>query len=236
MNIGVVVRRVVSTLLDVVLPEECVVCETPLVDGERYVCLHCRMQMPVLTATPVTDNAVHTTLATLRPVTKAAAWFRYRRGSPYTRIIHNAKYDGRPQLARWIGRQLATELDGSEFFTDIDALVPVPISRSKMLRRGYNQSERIARGVSDITGIRVANVMRARSHSSQTRRSASSRRRNIEGVYSVKPGVGLPGVSHVAIVDDVITTGSTLLACVDAFRKAYPGVDVSVLAGALTEI
>lgn len=228
--------KLLSSLLDALLPEECVVCGKPLVDGEKYICLHCMLEMPRVDIKDVNDNEVHDTLASTRPLERCASLFRYRRGSPYTRLIQAAKYEGRPDLARWLGRQLAAKLLPLDFFNGIDALVPVPLNRWKMLKRGYNQSLLLAQGIRDVSGVPVLDVLSARRHSTQTKKGAMGRRVNATGIFSVKKPLKLDGCNHVAVVDDVITTGSTMLECVEVLHRYRPAMRVSVLSGALTTL
>lgn len=225
-----------SRLLEALMPEECVVCGRQLVDGERFVCLHCLADLPRLGISSLTDNPMHESLATTRPVNRAVAWFRYRKGSPYTRLVHNAKYNSRPHLARWLGMNVATAFLNKGMFEGVDALVPVPLNSWKLMRRGFNQSAEIARGISKVTGIPVADILTARRHSTQTRKNALNRRLNAQGIYGIKSSTRISELRHVILVDDVVTTGSTILSCADVLRAANPTLTVSVASAALTEL
>lgn len=236
MKIGTSIKDIWHALLDAALPEECVVCGRPLVEGEQFLCLHCLYDMPAVEIDDYTDNPLHVTLATVNPVHKAASLFYYRRGGDYARLIHHAKYNERPQLARWLGKTLADRIKPHGFFDDIDALVSVPVSTWKLIRRGYNQSLELAKGISSGCGVPVLDVLGAKRHSTQTRKGASGRRANARGVFYLKNQRGLEDVKHLAIVDDVITTGSTVLECASVIRTASPDIKISVLSGALTII
>lgn len=225
-----------TRVLDSLLPEECVVCERPLVDGERFLCLHCQAGMPMVAVDSLTDNVMHETLATTRPVERAASLFRYRKGSPYTRLIHNAKYNSRPHLSRFLGERVGTAFLNKGMFDGVDALVPVPLNSWKMMRRGFNQSREMARAISKVSGVPIADILTARRHTTQTRKNALNRRLNAQGVYGLKRTADAMMYSHVIIVDDVVTTGSTILACADVLRAANPNLTVSVISAALTEL
>ena len=227
---------VTSRLLDAILPEECVVCEQPLVEGEKFVCLHCQADMPLLNFGSFTDNAMHHTLASTRPFERAAALMAYRKGSPFTRLVHIAKYNDRPQLARHLGVRLGTSFYSRGLFDGVDALIPIPLNRWKFIKRGYNQSLEIAKGVSRLTGIPIADVLGARRHSTQTRKNAVNRRRNASGVYRVDKPHMLKDLKHVMLVDDVVTTGSTMLECAGALRSANPSIQISALSVALSQL
>ena len=234
---GLTVAKLWSSVLDALLPEDCTVCGRELVEGERYLCLHCEADMPRVPVDSLTDNVVHEKLATVRPVHQAASLFYYRKNSPYVNLIHDAKYNGRPQLARHLGRKLGAAFASKGFFADVDALVPVPLNRWKMMRRGFNQSLRIAEGVSAAAGgTPVLDVLSARRHSTPTRKNAAARQANTKGIYSLRRPEKLHGLNHVVVVDDVITTGSTVLACVEAIRVHFPSMTVSVMSVAATDL
>lgn len=199
-------------------------------------CLHCLFGMPYTQSHTSDFNEVHRRLASTHPIERAASMFYYYKGSPYVDIIHRAKYRQRPVILRKVARIYAATLAESAFFDGIDAVVPVPLHVFKLIRRGYNQSEYIARGISDMTGIPVLDGLKAfRSHSSQTTKSSFTRWVNAMNVYAVRKPERLAG-KRVLVVDDVITTGATILSCVRAIEQAVPDVKVSVLSLGLAHL
>lgn len=173
-------------------------------------------------------NDIHTRLAGKVPINKAAAYFYYYRNNPYAKMIQNAKYNSRPKLARTLGSMMAKEIASDGFFDDIDVIVPVPLHILKQIRRGYNQSEEIARGISTVTGIPTEpKALKAKRHSTQTRRNAWSRWLNTQDIYSINSKVTLTA-GHILLVDDVITTGATMLRCLEALHNTYPHATLSV--------
>jgi ComF family protein len=115
------------------------------------------------------------------------------------------------------------------FFDGVDVLLPVPLSRKRLRQRGYNQSEQLARGVSDITHLPVITKVLKRKHfrQSQTQLNRLGRQENVADMFELRDGSLLVG-RHVLLIDDVCTTGATLLACMDAL-KGIPGIRFSVL-------
>ena len=128
-----------------------------------------------------------------------------------------------------MGRLMANEMQLAHYFDDIDVLLPVPLSRKRLRQRGYNQSEMLAIGVSDITPLPIVTNALRRKHfvKSQTRLSRHERQENVEDMFELRDGSRLQG-KHVLLIDDICTTGATLIACIDALKN-IPGIRLSVL-------
>lgn len=154
------------------------------------------------------------------PVERAVAMIYYEPHSEVCRIVYSLKYFGHDEVGRFIGRMMAMELLRGSFFEGIDLIVPVPLSKKRHRSRGYNQSAEIAKGISILTGIPVANnvVTREVFHDSQTQKHRWQRLDNVENVFRLKPGADVSG-KHILIVDDVITTGSTIISCAKEIMK-----------------
>lgn len=223
-------------LLRIIFPEVCEVCGRSLVKGEKVMCLHCDVSMPRTLVHNDEFNVIHRRLAGSTPIDRAAGMFYYYRESEYARLIHVAKYNSRPIVARQLAEMYACELKPDGFFDGIDVILPVPLHKLKLIRRGYNQSEEIAQGLSAVTGIMVGdNLVALRGHSTQTKKNSYSRWVNAQGVYAVERGDEFEG-KHVLVVDDVITTGATLLACCEAIHRVAPTARISVLSLAVTHL
>lgn len=232
-------RELTSWLLDAVnmiFPRVCCVCHRSLVAGERVLCLHCLDRLPRTMIHRNNFNSLHQRLAGHTPVERAAAWFHYIRGSEFVSIIHDAKYRGMPDIARDSGEIFAREILPDGFFDGIDIILPVPLHRAKFLTRGYNQAREIASGISRATGIPVGDNLEAKhGHTSQTRRNAWERFLNSRNIFTVtRPD--MLARRHVLVVDDVITTGATMLACIDTIHAAEPSAVISVLALGATRL
>ncbi len=230
------IRQAIADIGAMIFPRLCEVCGTALTQGEDVMCTECRYNMPRCRIHTDPFNIMHRRLAGHTLIDKAAGYFYYYSGNNYTRLILSAKYHGRPRIVRHLAREFARELSADDFFSGIDMIIPVPLHRSKLRRRGYNQSQHIAQGLSEVSGVPVAdNISASRAHGTQTRRNAYLRWLNAKDSYSVVRPENLNG-RHVLIVDDVITTGATLLACCEAVHSAAPDATVSVLTLAVTQL
>lgn len=223
-----------TDLLRVVFPLTCEVCGNTLVDGEAVMCLDCYARMP--RELPDTDihGAKSRKLAAMK-IERMRSMFVYVRDTDYARVIQRSKYNNRPDIDATLATVFATELLREDFFAGIDVIVPVPMAPFKKVRRGFNQAEEIAKGVSAVTGLPIGDNLVAAGHATQTRKSALERFKNAEGTYSVAYPDELVG-KHVLIVDDVITTGATVTACAAALRRSVQDVKVSVLTLASTRM
>lgn len=232
-------KEMLHELASMIWPNICEVCHTSLVKGEESICLGCLTALPRTFMHKQSFNEIHQRIATVGvPIDRAAAYFYYVRGDRYTSLILSAKYRNRPRIARGLGVRFAHELLPDGFFDDIDMIVPVPMHILKMARRGFNQTEWIARGLSEASGVVVnKSLLACRPHSSQTHYSVEERLENSRGTYYATPRASTEAAGkHILIVDDVLTTGSTLTACCEAIIKAAPSAKISVLTLGLTRL
>ena len=148
------------------------------------------------------------------PTEMGTSLFRFEKGSPYQSFSMSLKYRGNQNAGLYLGRMLGQELLHTSF-SGCDILVPVPLHKKRLKKRGYNQSEVIARGASEITRIPVVTglLMRSTHHPSQTSMGRYERYQNIKGNFSISPGAPDITGRKILLIDDVMTTGSTLEAC-----------------------
>jgi ComF family protein len=164
------------------------------------------------------------------PIERATALFYYESHAETANILYELKYKDHPEVGEVMGRLMAKELQPSGFFDGIDGIVPIPLAKKRQRQRGYNQSLEIARGISEITGLPIYNkvVRRKAFEGSQTNKGRWERNENVEGVFELKDASVIQG-KHLLMVDDVVTTGATVIACVQELCKAG-NVKVSVIA------
>lgn len=229
--------RLLGGAADLVWPRTCEVCGRRLTHAERWMCLHCELSLPLTGLHREADwNEIHQRMASHPPIERAAALFYYIHDDPYRLLIHNAKYNGRPEIMRYMGRRYGATLRQAGFFDGIDLIEPVPMHWWKRLRRGYNQTEWLARGLGEAAGIEVGeHLYVGRLHGTQTHKDRHQRWLNAGSSYAVADCDELAG-RHVLLVDDVITTGATITTCAGLLASAAPGVRVSVASLGLTKL
>jgi ComF family protein len=195
---------------------------------EQFLCLPCWHDLPVTNFHTDPGNRVAQLFWGRVYLENATAFFAYNKGSNYQHLIHFIKYRGMNELGFITGQRFGIVLSASPAFQDIDVVVPVPLHPKKEKQRGYNQSEWIARGIADTLQKPVCvNILIRNIHTStQTRKTRFERWENVEGIFTVHAPENFEG-KHVLVVDDVVTTGSTLEACANVLKKIN-GVKVSV--------
>ena len=163
------------------------------------------------------------------PIQRATAFFYYEPHAETANILYELKYQNHPEIGETIGRMMATELKTSGFFDGINGIVPIPLAKKRFRQRGYNQSMEIAKGVSEITGLPISDnvIKRTLFEGSQTKKGRWDRNKNVENVFELTDGSAVSG-KHLLIIDDVVTTGATIIAFTNELMKAGP-IEVSVL-------
>ncbi|MEG1864727.1 MAG: ComF family protein [Alistipes sp.] len=216
-------------------PERCPVCGEPLTQGEHVICTFCRATAPLTGFWRDMDNPVARKCWGMVPIVQASGFLFFIHNSGWRRLIHAFKYRGAWRLARVMGAWYGRNLRESGLYDDIDVVVPLPLHPLKRCRRGYNQSEYIAEGIATQLGVAVDrhSVRRKRNTASQALKPHSERAENVEGAFAVRHPERLAG-RHVLLVDDVFTTGSTLLTCAAEILRAVPDCRVSIAALAVS--
>ncbi len=224
------IKDIADDFLSLFLPRSCLSCGAHLVRGEEVLCTGCMLDMARTDFHLRRGNMLEQAFWGRCRVEKAAAFSVYNRGSRIRKLIHMLKYSGRKDIGTMLGSFYGSVLAESGFMNDIDMIIPVPLDPARERHRGYNQSRCIAEGIASHCSLPVRTdiLYRTGKSGSQTSRGRYERWENVEGLFAVhKPGE-ITG-RHIVLVDDVITTGSTVEACVVALQSA-PDTRVSVVA------
>ena len=163
----------------------------------------------------------------------AAALFFYHSEANYRLIPYQIKYHGNIGIGHLFGKMLGIRLASSEIFSDVDAVIPVPLHWTRKWKRGYNQAEVIASAVAEAMGapLKTDIIRRRKATKTQTKMSVEEKAANVSKAFSVNMNSiqSLSSARHLLLIDDVFTTGSTLYACFAALRTAFPpSVRISV--------
>lgn len=214
------IKTLSSDVFDFLFPRYCPVCGERLVKTESRICLNCLCNLPKTNAYLMKENPIEKLFWTFIPIERATSFFFYESIESHL-SIYQTKYFCNPEVGEEMAEIMANEASEADFFKGIDFITPIPLHWKRKMKRGYNQSDYIARGISKATGLPVVNgiVKRIMNNSTQTRKGIDDRKTNVEGIFKlVKPE--LAHGKHILLVDDVITTGSTIISCGKELAKA----------------
>lgn len=210
-------------LIGLIYPPCCAGCHGILIAGEDTLCTGCLVGFRVIGESErLKDRLIH-----VPRLENAYALTDFRRGTMIRNLLHELKYNHQPEIGRKLGKHL-----GASVRIGYDLIIPVPLHKTRSRVRGYNQSERIAAGLSETTGIPLNDsvLIRPRRTKTQTRKSRHARWQNVCDAFQVTN----PDILHhrkVLLVDDVITTGSTAEACArELLKYGCSGIAIACIA------
>lgn len=224
------VRKYRDALFHLVFPRNCLLCDTDLNHQEKGICRKCSHKLPYTKFEFSKNNAVDQLFWGKVKIERAMAMLFFRKGERPQKILHHIKYRKAKDLGISMGEILGKRLVDAHFLDDIDVIIPVPLHPRRLKHRGYNQSELIAQGITKVTGIKlIPNAIVRQSHTeTQTKKSRYERHENVHRVFVIPNTKPLEG-RHVLLIDDVVTTGSTLEACASQLANIQ-NIKISVAA------
>ena len=201
-------------LVHLIYPKLCVACqdEPPLRDAPF--CLTCHQDMYYTNHISERSNEFEEHFLGRIRLERGAAMFFYRKDTAIQNVMHEFKYKGNYDIGFKLGVAFGLSLKESGFMEGITAIVPVPMHWKKQKKRGYNQAEWFAKGISSTTRVEMfADLLeKIEETESQTRKGRQARVENVEQVFQLNSAY-FPENEHILLVDDVLTTGATLEAC-----------------------
>ncbi|MEN8827027.1 MAG: ComF family protein [Flavobacteriales bacterium] len=214
-------------LIKIGFPKNCLSCSNALVQNENYLCSSCYFYLPKGELAIHNETDSGKLFEPLDSFVGAGHLFNFDKNGKTQQVLHELKYNSNQDFGVYLGK-----LFGNEFFnilTHIDLIVPVPLHPKKQHQRGFNQSELLARGISDVTNINIStnNLIRNRFTETQTKKNKSERKKNIAMAFEIINKLEFEN-KRIVILDDVITTGSTLSECIKVLSQVQ-GIEISGL-------
>lgn len=211
--------NLIKDFISLFFPQLCFACGNSLFKNEEVVCTKCLMHLPETNFHKEKNNPVSQVFWGRIPLESATALFYYRKGGSVQALIHQLKYHGHKEIGEYFGKMLGSRLIEAEAYKSIDQIIPIPLHRKKLKKRGFNQAEVFAHGLGKTMNIEVntKNVYRVIETSTQTKKSRYKRWENVSEIFQVNHPENLAN-KHILLVDDVITTGATMEACLQVLH------------------
>ncbi|RLD59129.1 MAG: ComF family protein [Bacteroidetes bacterium] len=222
--------NLLSDFFSLFFPKTCMACGNSLYRNEEMICTQCLFHLPKTNFHLEKINPVSKVFWGRTNIEMATALYFYRKESKVQTLIHHLKYHGNQEIGVFLGQLYGGQLKDSEYFKDVDVVIPIPLHKDKLKKRGFNQAESFASGLAETMKaiIDTTSVYRDIATSTQTKKSRYKRWENVSEIFKIKETTALEN-KHVLIVDDVITTGATMEACINTLNTVE-GIKVSVAA------
>lgn len=220
----------INDFFNLIFPKLCCACNKGLLKNEDIICMDCIVSLPKSNFHTDKENPVNKIFWGRVELEMATSFYLFSRKSKVQNLLHHLKYKGVKEVGSVIGKMFGFELNESEYFGGIDFIVPVPLHKNKLKKRGYNQSEWIAHGLSKSMKIPVNtdSLFRKQDSQTQTKKSRYKRWENVGEIFGLL-NEELKG-KKILLVDDVVTTGATIEACAQVLIQQNCKIIVATIA------
>jgi ComF family protein len=221
-------NKYLSSVTNFIFPHTCTVCSGELYTQDELLCWKCLENLPITKFELHNENPVSRYFYGRIKLEHAGAWLYFTKASAVQQLIHLYKYRNEKELAIYMGKQMGYALQKTNWIDTVDIIVPLPLNKKKLLKRGYNQANLLSTGIGQVLNKPVEElaVIRTKFTETQTRKTRLQRWLNVEEVFDIK-NADLLNNKHILLIDDVVTTGATLEACAQKMVDV-PGIKISV--------
>lgn len=210
-----------KSIVNLFFPKVCNACHNQLNDNEDTICLDCRHDLPVTNFHFDDSDKVKKVLYGRAKIEHGTALFRFEKKGNVQRLIHNLKYKGHENIGFILGNWLGGELKTLEAYQNIDAIIPVPLHENKLKKRGYNQVTKFGQQIAEALNAEYLDdvLIKISNTKSQTNKKRFARWNSSDELFALKNITKIEN-KHILVVDDIITTGATLEACISVLSVA----------------
>ena len=225
----------IKNLLNLFFPKICYACNHLLGDNEKQICTECRHNLPVTNYHFEGDDTLEKVFYGRIKIEHATALLKFQKKGSVQQLLHNLKYRGFETISTVLGKWLGHELKDTNIYEGIDIVIPVPLHKNKLKKRGYNQVAKFGEEIAkSLDADYVDDVLvKTTATSTQVFKKRFARWNEANEVFSIQNFDKING-KHILLVDDIVTTGATIEACANQLQKAN-GVKISVATMAIAE-
>jgi ComF family protein len=217
-----------ANFINLLFPQLCQACKVTLLGTEELICTDCLYHLPYTNFHHQPNNIVAKQFWGKINLQAACALLYFEKGGKVQQLMHQFKYNNAPQIGVKLGHIAGEQLLQNKIFNTVNVIVPVPLHKKRLRKRGYNQSACFAEGLAQKLHAQVSehNLIRRVNTATQTHKSRFARFQNMQEVFAINRPEDLAG-KHILLVDDIITTGSTLEACSEVLLTV-PNLKLSI--------
>jgi len=210
-----------KSIVNLFFPKVCYACHNLLNDNEDTICMDCRHDLPITNFHFDNNDSVAKALYGRAKIENGTALFRFEKKGNVQRLIHNLKYKDHEHIGFVLGNWLGGELKTLESYKNIDAVIPVPLHKNKLRKRGYNQVALFGQQVAEALNTDYLDdvLVKVTNTKSQVNKKRLARWTNSDELFTLK-NMEVIDNKHILVVDDIITTGATLEACISILNQA----------------
>ena len=227
--------KILNDIHTILFPKVCFGCNASLVLGERYLCTVCRHKLPLTYFHRVEDNPIVKIFYGRFPLKSATSFLFFEKGGIVQQIMHYLKYKNQESISPFLGDWMGEELKEIHSFVSVDVVIPVPLHKNKLRKRGYNQVAGFGKQLAKhLEAVYVDDILvKSSKTQTQTFKDRVTRWYQNKPVFKITNTTVLQN-KHILLVDDIITTGATIEACANALNN-IPGITISVATMAYTK-
>ena len=229
MNIG----GYFADFLSLIYPNLCLGCDSPLPKGNKYICPKCHYNLPKTNTYRLENHSFKDKFAGIIPVEHVLVYTYFIKNGIMQQVLHDLKYNDNQEIGRMFGRWFGHELILGGYADAFDVIVPVPLHESRLRVRGYNQAACFGQGLSEVLKVpmKADGLARKKHVETQTKKSKVNRIQNVEAIFELTQLELIEG-KRILLIDDVLTTGSTLISCAEPIINGKPkSLNIAVMAG-----
>ncbi|MDP2301061.1 MAG: ComF family protein [Ignavibacteria bacterium] len=211
-------KEIASSTLDVILPRTCPGCSVKLLPTEKILCVDCLNDLTPAHESNITEEFTKHFEET-KLITGLFSMFLFEKGEAIQKLLFSIKYERRFSSAFYMGELLGEALLQYRAEWEYDLILPVPLHKVRLIERGFNQANYIAKGISSIVGVKSSKdiLYRKRYTDTQTKKDKEERKKNVQDAFKIKSAIEIEN-KNILLVDDVITTGSTINAAAGVLK------------------